>query len=112
MIEQLKIVIPFVLAFAALSLAFIAVRIGLRATPRPDPFSLPFGEMPLFTPQELRLIAAAKPTRSRYGARSQAQRRSSRLRAGPVVLPEMLVHASAVELERGRRLRNGPRSTR
>jgi hypothetical protein len=64
MITFLKTVAPFLLAFIAISLASVAmIRIGRRATPPADPFSRPFGEMPPFSPEQLRRMA---PRRALY----------------------------------------------
>jgi hypothetical protein len=60
-ITALKTMIPFLMAFTAIGLAYVAVRVGLRATPQPDPFSLPVGEMPRFTRAQLRRIERAMP---------------------------------------------------
>jgi hypothetical protein len=62
MLILLKTIIPFLSAFTALGLAFIAVRIGLRATPQPDPFSQAFGEMPGFTAEQLQRLAPVPRT--------------------------------------------------
>lgn len=63
MIAILKTVLPFLLAFTAISLAFVAVRIGRHGQPPADPFFRAFGRAPGFTAEQLRRIAP--PVRSR-----------------------------------------------
>lgn len=83
MIAALKTIIPFLMAFTAVGLAFAALRIGLRATPQPDPFSRPFGEMPVFTTEQLRRIAPPidtdDPLRRSFVSRNEVLRDSDRL---------------------------------
>jgi hypothetical protein len=80
MIGALEIILGILSAFAALGL-MCAVWIGLRRPAQADPFSIPFGEMPGFTAEQLRRIAPPR----HY---DDPQRRSFATRPMPPIVDE------------------------